>query len=271
MSEKTRHYILCALVAFTVEMTVPSVPAAYKALLVGCDDWADDVDPMKTAMLNWDTVYWKPENIKTLQNPTGTAVLNEINTIKGTNPDFFFFAYTGHGEGKDVYDNGNGYAVGLAETSPASNSVDEWLHTNNDDWISDDALTGALMQFNNKLVLLDSCFSGGFWNDGSNEGDLENTLYGTMCLYAACSEIVRAPPESPLWNRCKNSCEYGAASYGDNVITVQEWYDFSKTTVPSYIFCNGQDILTVPVFAIPEPATLTLLGLGGLAMLRRRR
>ncbi|MDD5327815.1 MAG: PEP-CTERM sorting domain-containing protein [Phycisphaerae bacterium] len=267
---RIRHRVLFALVAFTVAMPISSVLAGgYKALLVGCDDWAGDVDPMKTAMLNWDTVYWEADNIITMKNPMGQDVLNEISNIKITDPDFFFFAYTGHGYGC-TFPNDDSYYDGNPESGPALNGTDEWLCTNNGDWISDDALTAALMGFNNKLVLLDSCYSGGFWNDGSNEGDLENLLGGT-CLYAACSERFTSPINSPLWYNCEYGCSTGTASYGDSVITVQDWYDYSKTATPSYIFYNLSAILTVPVFATPEPGTVMLLGMGGLVLLRQRR
>jgi hypothetical protein len=56
---------------------------------------------------------------------------------------------------------------------------------------------------------------------------------------------------------------------GDTVLTVTA---LAGTTVDDTPIANGTVLGTMVIHNnIPEPATITLLGLGGLALLRRRR
>lgn len=253
-----------------------SAPAdVYKALLVGCDEWANDVHPMKHAMLAWDTVYWHPSDIVVMKHACGDEVLAQIGAMLAPgDTDFFFFAYTGHGA--------TGRLDGQLESvPPALNDDDEWLCTPSvgasyDQWLSDDDLTLALEPylFGCKfLVALDSCHSGGFWNgndQGGLEGDLE-WLLPDCALYASCAEDEISPLDSPMWWALRNGCQGGAADVfpADDIITVGEWYDFADPHAPLSEFWGN--MVDTPVFAIPEPSALSLLALGGLTLLRRRK
>ena len=77
---RAKTYLLAAVVLSALATAATADPV-YKALLVGRQDWANDIDDMKDAMLAWDTVYWEDENIVLMKDPTGTQVLNAIAPI----------------------------------------------------------------------------------------------------------------------------------------------------------------------------------------------
>ena len=82
--------------ACALAISAAASAGVYKALLVGCEEYADDVDPFAAAMPAWDAEFWNPADVVTMKNPEGPDVLGQIaRMLPGT--DFFFFAYTGHG------------------------------------------------------------------------------------------------------------------------------------------------------------------------------
>ena len=185
-------------------------------------------------------------------------------------------------------------------------SGDEWLYLSSVDKsqnISDDDLRSMFLGLSweqmNKLFIIDCCYSGGFMGNTTNgdTGDL-TTLSKAAVLAAA-----------PEWDFAYAGWDDDADGYVNNLgkavtcaldalqgLDSVTWFDLlSRTRLEGRRFEGsnsrildfednwGTDLSAVfsPVdwsssdfefiFGIPEPATLSLLALGGLALLHRRR
>lgn len=255
-------------VAGNTSFSLPSRLPRYTALIIGSTEpFSGYAERMKGAMLSWDRVFWSEDNIVTLEDPTRKQVKEQISSLTA-DADFFLFAYAGHG-GKNDYVHGDPELV-----PPSLTERDEFLiwYTEIEglgrveQLIFDDDLAEWLSSFDGPVLsIIHSCYSGGFWN-GNDEGDLESLQ--SSCLYASAAEDDTIIKSDPLWANLLEGCATGDAAGGDDVITVQEWYDFAETGTPSYMFGN---IPNFQIFAIPEPATLTLLAAGLAALLVRKR
>ena len=187
-------------------------------------------------------------------------------------------------------------------------SVDESIHATireNTGEVLDDELTAYFLDPTrrdtwrdvNKLFILDSCHAGGFW--GGEDADLSSLEH--VALLAAASELEPALSSKDdndnrqgvyslvLADGLKKTGGFAAADTNKDGLTVQELAIF-LADYPSYQ--NGitgfirdgwpDDLVSIGwdpslnltddfTMVVPEPATLSLLALGGLAMLRRRR
>ena len=221
------------------------------------------------------------------------AIENALNSLSGkVSPgDNLIFFYAGHGGG-----------------SLTDGSVDESIHATireNTGEVLDDELTAYFLDPTrrdtwrdvNKLFILDSCHAGGFW--GGEDADLSSLEH--VALLAAASELEPALSSKDdndnrqgvyslvLADGLKKTGGFAAADTNKDGLTVQELAIF-LADYPSYQ--NGitgfirdgwpDDLVSIGwdpslnltddfTMVVPEPATLSLLALGGLAMLRRRR
>ena len=222
-----------------------------------------------------------------LSNPWSdiTGVLNEYTKVVKPGDNLIFF-YSGHGSG--------------SETDP---SVDESLAPTLLARIVDDDLAGWFLDASrrdkwadvNKLFILDSCYSGGFWN--GEDADL--SALDRMALLAASSEmgLAASNPDADcqgyfslaLAEGLEKVGRWARADTGKDGLSVQDLLDWlnSYPGYPSEItgyLKDGwsDDLVTLqwgvtgtvsPDFdmVVPEPASLLLLALGGLVLLRCRR
>ena len=211
--------------------------------------------------------------------------------------DRFIFFYSGHGGGSRTEDD---LAVweSLAILNSASGDdgrVYDWQLAN---WFLDDPDRAAKWAVVDKLFILDSCHAGGFW-DGSAEGDENLNALSRVALLAAAGETENTQSAN-LYPRGEGyfsiALEDGLTKVGGwakadldkNGLTVEELRVFLESyELPvdaegyikdgwSYDLVSAEWNITVAqtndfALTIPEPATITLLALGSLAVLRRRR
>ena len=313
----------------------PPPPPKMYAVLVGYGDPASEKwlkrtrgDEDAIAMYNVLSKYpgVRPENLWLLINPSTSQ---DVQTIMGKvvtqlRPgDSLLFYYAGHGFTNDGWPGVTNDeppvpfgSVARLYGSGESNRGDEylWLKGGGVEDISDDVLSGWLssdpkMADVRKMVILDSCFAGGFWGTSGNDtdtGDLDKL--SNIGLLAACGEggvaytvpgtgrglfslAVGEALELTLsgFPRADINLD-GALSFDELRYTVGLLYNdqhegeagliralpWLEEPIESPIeglrlySLNSADYDTnAPT--IPEPATFFLLALGGSALLNRRR
>ena len=202
--------------------------------------------------------------------------------------DSLIFFYSGHGGGSTTNPAVN-ESLYVTKTAISGEFVDDDLTA----WFLDgsrkDKWAGV-----NKMFILDSCFSGGFWN-GENQ-DL-NSL-PKVALLAATGELQYAQADQDhngegffsmaLEDGLLKVGNWAKADVNKNGLTAEElrlWLENYVLPVNAvgYVKQDWPDDL-VPVewqvvgamsgdfeMVVPEPATLSLLAAGGLLALRRRR
>lgn len=215
-----------------------------KALLVGLnyyqagsqswERWWINATAMRDALLTWNC--WRNENIKLLgPNVTGQQIISNLNTMTVGPSDTFIFYYSGHG------------SFGLENTpgdrneaAPAVNKRDEWLFASiTPGRVTDDDLCSCFNRSNfnrsaTKIVILDSCYSGGFWN-GTDEGDLEKI--SNIAVLASAPEDKMSPASSDLTKALVKGMTKGASgapadANHDGTVTASEWFAYAKSQVP---------------------------------------
>ncbi len=179
----------------------PPRPQFY-AVLVGTGDfWSrgdKDAEAIQRALLKYPGV--KSGNIRLLLNPTEFRDVEKTvrEVVQQLRPgDQFLFYFSGHGYNND--DNSEPHIVNsecvFDKTGDYSNTGDEVLFLGGAlTDVSDDLLTSLLsedpkMTDVHKIVILDSCMSGGFWGTEGNDsdtGDLDKLQ--NIGLLAACGE-----------------------------------------------------------------------------------
>lgn len=142
-----------------------------------------------------------------------------------------------------------------------------------------------------KIFLIDACHSGGFTGDGNEiNGDLEKLPRAR--LFASCAEagVAFYSPyhgNRGVWSLALEQCLSSANTIDELRDGLEDW-DWSAFAGASLPLLNGDTFPPddasaafewQPTFsgsddfnlvALPEPATLSILALGGLALLRRR-
>jgi len=216
----------------------------YKAILVGMNydqnwaQWYKDATALRDVMLTWDN--WKaPGAIITLLGAKASST--DINGALGGagvgSDDFFLFYYSGHGS----------FTTNESDETvpPALDKSDETLYASGsphqywDDRARSDF--GGYPADAYKLAVLDSCYSGGFWNGADTgpapQGDLEKVPQ--TVLLASVPENKKSPASSDFTNALiegatKNSGTGFAPADADMdyTITVQEWFGWAQSRVP---------------------------------------
>lgn len=224
------------------------------------------------------------------KNPQ-TEIENALDGFDVSPGDNVVFFYSGHGGGHET-----------------DGAVDESLYvTRRADTgrVLDDELTAYFLDPTrrdswrdvNKLFILDSCHSGGFW-DGE-DADLSSLDH--VALLAAAQELKVALTSQwsfdnrrgrfslALADALQETDGFAAADTNRDGLTVQELMSFLvgypnyQNGITGYIKDGwGEDPVTIAwepclnstddfeMIIIPEPATLAFLALGGLAVVRRR-
>jgi hypothetical protein len=283
--------------------------AANFAVLVGVDygpanqRWANDAVQVYNALSA--TAGWDAGNMALLDEAWEVTPQNILNTLSAFSQragpqNGFLFYYSGHG----------GYVLEPNQEvpgegpSPPRDAFDETLWFGHGSVIKDDDLTLSLSGFLssvNKLVFLDACFAGGFWNgeskaspNGGNLGDLENVANTT--LIAAADERSTAPGSSGITYRFIADVQAKGLSLDTATLTtLSTMFDRIKGPTgtptlgirkgdPNYdpsiydplAFTSPEVIYNTPVFAsnlVPEPDGVDLVALGLIAgvVSRKRR
>ena len=244
--------VILVLVAFAQVQTVQAQAGSYKAVLAGIDypekweRWHTDAQDLRTAMLTWDN--WKPGNINLLGAGATAAQINNALAGQNVGPnDFFLFFYSGHGSYTQVQ---------LDESvPPAIDECDETIAPiggqKRDDDITDKLRAANFDPAATKLVVLDSCFSGGFWNGQDTIflplGDLERVPQTT--LLASVPEDEYSPANSAFARALIAGATKGAGGWApadtnkDRKITIKEWFDYANSTVDKSVhFTNRKQI-----------------------------
>ena len=146
------------------------------------------------------------------ENATFDNIETILRSYKLNENDRLYLYYSGHGsrlqEG-DLDENGNatygdegtinstdeylatGFPVYLYDDDPVAGDLyDEALASRTPEYLSDDQLTELLSDFGQteKWVILDSCYSGGFWGDGSETDGGDLSTLTNISLMAASGE-----------------------------------------------------------------------------------
>jgi probable HAF family extracellular repeat protein len=321
--------------AILLTPTSPPPPPKLCAVLVGYGDPASEKWPKRTrgdedaiAMYDLLSKYpgVRPENLWLLVNPSTSQDVQTImqKAVAQLRPgDSLLFYYAGHGFTNDGWPNvANDEppvpfgSVARLYGSGELNRGDEYLWLKGDGVgdISDDVLSSWLscdpkMADVRKMVILDSCFAGGFWGTSGNDtdtGDLDKL--NNIGLLAACGEggvaytvpgtgrgvfslVVAEALELTLsgFPRADINLD-GGVSFDELRYTVGLLYDdqhegeaglirafpWLEEPIESPIEGLGLYSLNSADYdtnapTIPEPATLFLLAIGGWALLNRRR
>lgn len=297
----------------------PKPAPEFYAVLAGSEDgWIrgdQDAAALRDVLLNYGGV--NPENIKLELNPLNlSATIQEVRD-KLEPGDTFLLYFSGHGG----YRLGDGSepeephsALAVSSGAGLSNTDDEVMYFNSDSLglhgqVVDDTLTAWLEGIPDvhKIVLMDSCFSGGFWGslgNSTDQGDLDKLE--NVGLLASCPSgdvsfsmpgtgrsffsiaLERAldpgpggiPPADANGDGRVSFGELGA--YMEATYVVEELGDtgiiqgFPWLDQPVEAQVDSLELYTIygtgfdPHAAIPEPAGLLLIALGALALLRRR-
>jgi hypothetical protein len=221
-----------------------------------------------------------------------SSIESSLNAMDVRDGDWLIFYVSAHG----------GTPTRTGDETPvtidgAENSADELIQLGSS-LISDDDLTNLFdnekWQNVNKLFLISACHSGGFVGDDltSDTGDLENldhvavlassTEEGTsfyrdttgQCIWttdALLPNLTSGMTVADLVASMAAAEEGIRAAYIGQEFGLSDMYAPGSTGVFEYQPLNHvSDDIPLNV-ALPEPATLTFLTLGGLAILRRRR
>ena len=189
------HY----LAGYIVEYTPSNQSTAeFFAVLAGVPDGSRrgdlDVQAIRDALLRFPGV--KPENIRMVLQDDG-SLLQELRSVTGNlRPgDSLLFYYAGHGGFVNLGDEPivqTTLQAQLLDHAPAINNGDESLSK---PAMQDDLLAAELgigsdhrLARVQKLVILDACYSGGFWG-GQDEGDLERVSNCAMMTAASDGDI----------------------------------------------------------------------------------
>lgn len=260
----------------------------YWALLVGDADWAEEPIEVKQGLLGW--YNWNAiGTIEYVTNPTNLlAKINEYTTNVQEN-DFFLFWYSGHGD----FDTSSEHQDEQVGAGKALSVFDEALDLSLGGLVYDDQLAASFSEIaGDKLLSFGSCFAGGMWGGNDPSGDLEQLSQDAV--YASSTELQQTADSSSFLNGLIEGLNSKSADLNADLhLTIGEWYGYgdssnlgelvgtydlngnqvADTAVDPQYFDHGGDMVGkyVAYDNIPEPATLLLLGLGGLALLRRRR
>lgn len=267
----------------------------YYALLVGSDAGEDIPIGVKNALNSW--WNWTDNGrIEYLRDPNRQTILDRIEWHKDNvaPSDFFLFWYSGHGT----------FDVGRAdEGGQALNAFDEalaipragggWDLLYDDRLALNDAFGGISCD---KTLVFHSCYSGGMIRGG--DGDLDRPAIEDIAVFTTSAENQTSWSDSSFATALINGLGYGSAeTSGDTHLTIDEWWQYAnlnntgelvdtrdangnllgqQTPVqPQYYLDDGKMrdkfVAYGDFTAFPEPATLSLLAVGGLALIRERR
>jgi hypothetical protein len=172
-----------------------------------------------------------------------------------TNYKFFVHAYEANGVWANPTNNFQKF-VAYSTTNPKT-----WLDAHQGEYAGvDNEPNGYGAPTVNALPNTDTNMPGSANNAYTGTGP---SLYDMVLDRASISDETNAGRDY-LDDPAKNCAEFWAMTNGSGQIVIYEWLDNADWGGSAHIPING-------VYVIPEPATIALLGLGGLALIRRKR
>ena len=259
-----------ALVLMAGLLGPPSAVADVWFLGVGNDGYYTDIAGVYNAYTRLPNPYETPIHSRLLSNHGGSTIVSDIRWLSDSaRPgDVAIFFYSGHGGQRSDYS-------GEESAGWAINSYDETIGLSYN-WCTDDQLAGAFGNIDPGVPLVaifDSCYAGGMV--GGRE-DL-NALPNVYAMMSSCEDQVSygGSTYSRFAEQLINGLGYGlpADTSDDGTVTFDEWFGYADLHVygqdPVSYDAGGMGAL--PIIPVPEPATVSLLALGWLGTLRRRR
>ncbi len=215
----------------------------------------------------------------TTEEVGGEKITNALNQVKAkAKPgDLVVFYYIGHGNRTDSTP---GKEDKTDSSDKAETKGDEWIGKASDKLTDDQLATllGSITSSVHKVAIVDACYSGGMIG-GADDIDKASMLNLTYLLSVPETQADQGLYEYAAWleEATEKNAHYKGDKDKDGSVTIGEWLDYAhqkRIALKKGGVCGSTPWVgsqTTKYVLIPEPATLFLLGIGGLALLRRRR